>query len=410
MPWYFYLALKQLFPSGKRVSFFSLMAILGVTLGVMVLIIVQSVMNGFGNEIRSKLIQTHGDFRLESGSIIDDYDELLETALAHPAVQTAAPFAQGIIMLQYNGHPAFPGIYGLDLDPSRQVIPMRDFMVTGSLEALNDESILVSSQLAASLGVTNGSILEVYTPLMIERMKADEVLLPRELEVVGIFETGWNQVDSNLVVIPLRLMQELYGMDEGVHGVAVRLKESGRNVEKVAAEFNHQLRPRFDAITWMERDQDLLFVLQLEKTTMFFIIIFIIIVASFSIASSLMTSVVRKTREIGLLGAMGASPKHCAAVFCLQGFIIGTSGTFLGIAGGLTALYFRNNIVHTLASITNSQEALLTYYQFANIPVHYLMSDFLLITSFSILIATLAGFIPAWRASHLKPAEALRSE
>src|SRR5690606_37023828 len=144
-------------------------------------------------------------------------------------------------------------------------------------------------------------------------------------------ETGYGAVDANTIVITLRLMQELYGLGNGVHGLSLRL-DKGADPDSVAADLNKVLPPPAKAYSWLDINRDLLFVLQLEKTVMFFIILFIILVASFSIASSLLTSVVRKTREIGLLGALGGRPWQSAAIFCLQGFLIGFVGTVLGMA------------------------------------------------------------------------------
>ncbi len=410
MPWYLYLALKQLFPSGKICSFFALVSILGVSLGVMVLVVVQSVMNGFGSEIQRKVIDVGGHVRIESGGIIEDYEELLALALDQPGVQAVEPYAQGMVMAVHRNRPAFPFIRGV-LPPNGEpvVVPLESFILMGSLDDLDDEGVVLSSGLAAALGASVGSTIEVYSPLLIERLRADEVLLPRELRVVAIFEAGWNQVDSNTMVGTLRLMQDLYGLGPGIHGIAIRLDRDDRSAP-VAAALNAFLDSPKHAYTWLASNRDLLFVLRLEKTVMFFIILFIILVASFSIASSLLTAVVRKTREIGLIGALGGRSWEIASVFCLQGFFIGVVGTGLGIGGAVFALAYRNEIVQTFAQWTKSEAALREFYQFADLPLHYVASDFVIIICFAILISTLAGLIPAWRASRLKASEALRNE
>ena len=241
------------------------------------------------------------------------------------------------------------------------------------------------------------------------RLNNDEVFLPRELEVVGIFETGWNQVDSQTIICSLPLMQELYDLGDTVHGIAIRLKPK-KDADKVAAMLNEELPYPYKAITSLDLNRDLLFVLRLEKSILFFIIIFVVLVATFSIASSLMTTVLRKTREIGILAALGATPKGIALTFCIQGLIIGLVGSTLGVVFSLIALHYRNTIVHAFARLTHSEAALLKFYQFTDIPVHYLLSDFLVIVPIAILLSTLAGLLPAWRAARMKPSEALRSE
>ena len=387
------------------------MSIFGVMLGVMVLLIVQSVMNGFIHEICQKLVAISGHIRIESDRIIYNEQEIVDRALALSEVDAVAPYAHGVVLMEYENRPAFPFIQSIDLERSQQVVPIEDFMVAGNLQDLDDESILVGAQLAAVLGIQVGSLVEVYTPLMMDSVKNQEMLLPRELLVVGLFEAGWNQVDSQTVVVSLRLMQELYGLGRGVHGVSLRLKtEKKGTVEKVARKLNQGLPPSVRATTWVDSNKDMLFVLRLEKTMMFFIILFIILVASFSISSSLFTAVVRKTREIGLLGALGGKPWEAGLLYCFQGFIVGVSGSALGVFGALLALHFRSNIVDFFASVTHSQDTLLHFYQFAQLPVHYMWLDFVLIVSFATGLSTLAGVFAAWRAIRLKPSEAMRNE
>ncbi len=409
MPWYLYLALKQLFPSGRRVAFFTLASVAGVMLGVAVLIIVLSVMNGFGDEIREKIIETNGHVRVENGGVMFDQEEVMRQIREMPEVAAVAPYARGIVMLQAGNRPAFPYIWGMETEREPAVVPLAKFMLAGRVDDLDDDAIFLSSELAASFGVHVGEKVDVYSPLLLERMKNNEVLLPRALRVTGIFSTGWNQVDSNTVLCSLRTMQDLYGLGAGVHGVSVRLKRA-YDSDVFAAKVNARLGGSYRAISWIETNRDFLFVLQLEKNMLFFLLLFIVLVAAFAIASSLLIAVVRKTREIGLLGALGGKPRQVAACFCFQGFFIGVTGTVLGIGLAVTALTFRNEVVHTFARITQSEAALLRFYQFSNLPLSYSVHDFLLVVSSSIVIATLAGLLPAWRAARLKPVEALRSE
>ncbi len=410
MPWYLYHALKQLFPSGRFFSFFSCVSIIGVTLGVMVLLIVQSVMNGFGHEIRKKVADFNGDVRIMNGGIMYNWKEVRDDLESNPAVKAMAPYAGGVLMLQHRRIPAFPIVKGVDILTEGDVVPMRDYLQSGKLEDLDDDGIFLSIGLAQSIGAYEGSRVEVYTPLMLERMQRDEILLPRELTVRGIYKTGYGTYDTNTIVVTLRLMQELWSLGNGVHGISVKLDE-GVDVDTFTANLNKELVDSpARAVSWIETNRDLLFILQLEKTVMFFIIIFIIIVASFSIAIALTMSVVRKTREIGLLVAMGARPSKVAVGFMTQGVVIGLVGAILGVGGALVALHFRNDVVRALAKITESEAAFLRFYQFADIPVYYLISDFVLVVVFTIILTTLAGLIPALKAGRLKPADALRSE
>lgn len=410
MPWYFYLAFKQLFPTGKRLSFFALMAIVGVMLGVMVLLVVQTVMNGFGEQLRSTVRDVGGDIRIESRGIMRDWDETLEALEAYDFIEAAAPHADGVVMMQHQNRPAFPGVRGIEYELEDKVVPLNEYMILGDLEELDDETVILGSGLARSIGASVGSTVEVYTPLMLERMKKNEILLPRELDVVGILETKYNPIDSNMILVSLRLMQELYGLGDGINGISAKLKPD-IDPDVAAATIRADLQPKGLIVkSWMDAHEGYLFVLKMEKTMMFFIILFVILVASFSIASSLMTSVVRKIREIGLIGAMGGRSRHIAACFCVQGLFIGIVGAILGCLGGVLAIEFRNQIVGTFASITQSEATLVKFYQFSEVPAHYLFSDFVIIIICSVTIATLAGLLPAMKAARLKPAEALRNE
>jgi len=360
MPWYFHAARKQIFPSGRIVSFSALFSILGVFLGVAVLLIVQSVMNGFVNDIKSSLANTNGDIRIFGDGLIEDWEPIVSDIEQRPEVAAATPFSQGVVMVQSANIPIFPFVWGLDLERGPNVLPVEDFMVAGDLAALDDRSVLVSIGVARQLGVHLGSSIEIYTPLMLDRMKNDEILLPLSMRVGGVFESGWNEVDANTIIVTLRTMQELYGLGDRVHGISVKL-EPGTDSETAAASLSEDLPPPLFPRTWLEMNADFLFILQLEKTVLFFIMIFIVLVASFSIAISLMMAVIRKTREIGLLSAMGATRNGIAACFCLQGFLIGTVGTALGVGGALLALHFRSEIIEWFTAISGRGDALVDW-------------------------------------------------
>lgn len=410
MPWYLYHALKQLFPSGRFFSFFSLMSILGVTLGVWVLILVQSVMNGFGEGIRQRLTETQGDIRIQSSEVVYDWEAVLGTLREQDAIIGAAPFAEGVVMLQHKNRPQFPFVRGIEPWSESDVVPLEQFLTIGSMEAFDDSGVFLGEGLAYALKAGPGDRVEVFTPLMLEALKEDEVLLPRSFEVVGLFRTGSPQVDGNTMITTLRVMQELYGLGDGVHGLVLRLRP-GADAYETGIDLEREiLRPGLEAVSWLESNRDFLFVIEQEKRVISFIIIFIILVASFSIAIALMMAVIRKTREIGLLVAMGARPHQVAYSFCFQGFVIGLVGTAMGMLMAVISLYYRREILAAYAKVTNTQVNFLGQYDVYEIPVHYLASDFVAVTTLALIISTLAGLLPALRAARLKPADALRSE
>ncbi len=410
MPWYLYHALKQLFPSGRFFSFFSLVSIMGVMLGVCVLIIVQSVMNGFGEGIRKRLVETEGDIRIRSNEVIYDWEKYYGLLEAREHVVAVSTFVEGVVMLQHENRPQFPMIRGIDPLDEEQVVPLEKFITMGNLEAFDDSGVFLGEGLAHTLRAGPGSVVEVFTPLMLERLKEDEVLLPREFKVIGLFRTGSPNVDGNTMISTQRVMQELYGLEDGVHGMVLRLRP-GVEAFSYARELEDEvLRPGMEAVSWLESNRDFLFVVEQEKRIISFILIFIILVASFSIAIALMMAVIRKTREIGLLVAMGARPRQVAYSFCFQGFVIGALCTLCGVGMALVCLHYRRPILTAYSKMTQTEVNFLGVYDVYEIPVHYLASDFIMVTCFAIGISTLAGLLPAFRAARLKPADALRSE
>ena len=410
MPWFLYLALRQLFPAGRRFPFFTAISVMGVALGVTLLVVVMSVMGGFGFEIRRMIVETEGEVQVKSALPIENWSELIGKIERVPGVAAATPYASGAVMVLHGGKPAYPMMRGLDLASVDRVVNLAHYVRVGSLDDLDDDSVILSSELARSMGLVVGETLEIYSPLMVERLRSDEVFLPREVKIVGILEIGHQQLDSSTVYCTLRLAQDLYGLSSSVHGINVRGK-AGVGEDELAARINAAGLPRgVRAYSWMDSFEAFLWVLNLEKSMIFFLLLFIVIVAAFSVTSSLLISVVRKTKEIGLLGALGARPITIAACFCSQGLLIGIIGTVLGIGFGFAALAVRNDVVMTLARLTQRDEALRRFYQFSNLPSHTATSDVVTIIVLTILISLLAGLIPAWRAARLKPVEAFRNE
>jgi lipoprotein-releasing system permease protein len=410
MSWPLYLALKQLFPTGRRFPFFTFISILGVSLGVTLLIVSISVMGGFGREIRNMIVHTQGEVQVRANGLMENPAAVIDAVKTVKGVAAATPFAEGVVMIKRDRQPAFPAIQGVDMDRVDEVVPIRKYVYpSDGFDELDDDRVILSSQLAVGVGARLGDKVQVYSPLLLEKLQADEVLMPRELEVCGIFEIGHQQLDSSVVIVTLRTMQELYGLGRAVHGVNVRLVPDA-DPDRVAREINRALPGDGIAKSWMDANSEFLFVLQLEKNMIFFLLLFIIVVAAFSVASSLLIAVVRKTREIGLLGALGASPRQVAACFCFQGVIIGVTGTALGLVLGFTVVHFRNHLVAGFTRLTGSQEALERFYQFSKLPAHLSGQDLALIVCSALLVSTLAGLLPAWRAARLKPVEALRAE
>ncbi|MEX0323148.1 MAG: ABC transporter permease [Puniceicoccaceae bacterium] len=410
VPWYMYLALRQLVPSGRRTgSVFFLLSVLGVALGVAVLVIVQSVMGGFGQVHRERIVDTSGHLDIsEGGYPFNGSFELAEKVAEYPGVEQVMPYARGFVMARSANVPTFPAVYGMEY-AEEPVFAVHNYMIAGSMDDLYDDTILISQNLSRSLGVWIGSQIEVFSPVMIDRLQENEVVLPRQFEVVGVYNVDWNQEFIPGIVCTLRTMQDLYGLNDGVHGIGVRL-EDGIDEFATAKALQEELGPGRYVQTWKERWADFLWVLDLEKTMMMFLNLFIIAVAVFAIAIAQLLTVVRKTREIGLLAVIGGSRGGVLGIYCFQGFFIGLLGALLGIGLAILFLSFRDPIIQGIATMTGTKETLVRYYYFAFLPVVYDAVEIIRIAIIAVGLATLASLIPAWRAARLNPAETLRIE
>jgi len=417
-----YLTLGAVFIAAifRCTPFFNAMSILGIMLGVTVLITVQSVMNGFSSEYEEVFIKTQGHLNIYGDGPIKNPEEVAQLARTVPGVKLAEPVIYGRVMLRCNNTPAFPLVRSFDVNtPGLPRNPLADTLIAGSIDDLDDQHILLGRGLADQLGAHLGDKVEVYTLHMFDQLKKDAVPLPRELIVAGVFDTGFAMYDENTAAITLRLLRELDGLTNEAGNIEVRLDndEVGHMLD-VKAALEKQLAPlnqkraaagdnvTLSVYTWQEMNQDQLQILFVEKSVMFYIMIVIVIVAAFCILCSLATSVVRKTREIGVLGALGARPSQVAAVFCLQGLVIGLVGALLGVGLSLILLHFRQPIVEAFVD----QRLLIEFYKFYEFPVQYRTLDFVKIIGFTFVISTLAGVLPAWWAARLKPAECLRYE
>lgn len=406
-----YLAWKGLFPHRGKGSPFFWVGTIGVGLGVMLLVLVLSVMQGFGATYRQKIVELGGDLRIEKIPLaIIDALALDKRITEVPNVEAASEYAQGFMMIEHARRPAFPIVKGIDPIKEKQIVPFEknELIKEGSLEALDEDGVLLSSLLARQIGANVGDEIEVYTPMMISRLQNDELLLPRPLTVVGLYETGWHDFDQNTMLIHIDAFRDLYGLGTGAHGITVRLVDSHKLNESQAA--LREALPGYTVTSWKEIYKDFLWVLDLERNMMFFLMIFVIVVAAFAMGAAQLMTVLRKTRQIGLMLAMGATQRVMAGVYALQGFMIGVSGVIFGNILALVILYFRNDILHAIAHWTGTYDTLVNFYQFYDLPMSYGWVDAISIGAWAILLTTLSGLIPAILITKLKPAQALRNE
>jgi len=416
MPWYFYLAFKQLFPTGRRGTFFTVVSVLGVVLGVAMLIVIIGVMSGFGYKYSRMIIETQGEVQIR-GARIAHYEDLQRTIEKLPEVAATTPVIEGIVMAQNGEKITFPGAIGIDTASVEKVIPIEKYLIPGShpLAELDDDRVILSQGVRGELGIRSlGEKITVVPPLLTAEKFYNQdatMLFPTDLEVSGVYEFGHQQLDKSLVVITLRRAQSLFGFDDTVTGINVRLAD-GADAAQVAAKINALLPPGggLRARTWMESGEAFLFALKIERFMVIMIVSVVIFVVAFLVTAMLLVAVARKTREIGLYGALGATPWQSAMCFCFQGLIVGVIGALAGIATGLLILDNIDPIARAIARVTGNWELLIEVYQFTKVPAHITAGDIMLIGAYAIGMSTLAGLIAAWRAAKLKPVEAMRSE
>jgi lipoprotein-releasing system permease protein len=404
LPWFLHLALRQLFPPGKRFPAFATVSILGVGLGVASLLIVQTVMNGFGEEHRLRIRESFGDCQVTGAAPIERPEALAKQLAALPEVASAALYAEGPALARNGDFSGIAQVRGIDpADPGQ---PARKYVYGGSFDELDDGRIILGVGLARALRVRVGDRIEIWSPAMAERAEKGKAPLPAEFEVCAVILTGFTEVDNAAALIPLRRFREIWNLGPRAHGLTLRLKEPALAEATVAslAAGHPELRFR----PWQDIKRDFLGAIRFEKTMLFFLMFIITLVASFSIGSTLFSAVIRRSREVGVLAALGAARWQVVALFGLQGLLIGALGTLLGFGLTWTILAFRDGILGTINRLFGGGDMVANIYQFSKVPLHYDATDFVIATAFTLLTTAIAGLVPALWAAGRKPSEAMR--
>jgi lipoprotein-releasing system permease protein len=425
-PFSLFLALRYLKPKRTSVSVITVISVLGVTLGISVLIIVISVMTGFDRELQRKVLGFDAHLIVSSSEPMRDWQAIDEKIQKAPGVIATAPYVLGPVIVEFRGRVITPKIRGIEIEKELKLADLRTMIREGTHDIRSDQC-LIGVDMADELGILLHDKITVYAPRnigqvlgLIERVRKDasdkaaldelkEVVLPAELEVVGVFESGRYQYDSEFVLVPLYVGQELYGFEDEIHGLSVRTTDPYQ-LEPVENAMRSVLPPDTEIKSWMDLNQHFFDAVRLERNVMFVILFFIVIVAAFCVMNTLITVTVQKRQEIGIMKALGATPGQIVWVFLAQGMIVGVLGNLAGVGLGMLVVRWRNEFKEWLANTLHIEIFPPSIYQFSKIPAEVIPKDVAIICFAAFIICSLAALIPAWIAARLDPVKALRYE
>ena len=384
---------------------------LGIGLGVMALIVVLSVMNGFQKEIRTRILGVTPHLQISSdGGQLTDWRSALDTVAKHPEVRAAAPFVNGQGMVSVSDRVEGVMVRGILPDAEQQLTALGDKMKSGSLDELRsgEFNIVLGVDLARALGTHVGETVLLITP---QGQVSPAGMMPRlkQFHVVGIFEIGMSPYDNALALIHLEDAQKLYRMGESVSGISGSLNDLDRAPE-LARELEKQLPMDTYATDWTRQNANYFAVVAMEKKMMFIILSLIVLVAAFNIVSTLVMAVTDKQSDIAILRTLGASPKSIMQIFMVQGMLIGLIGMSLGVLGGVLLALNISTIVPFIEHLFGVQFLSKEFYYISELPSDLQKADVFVVAGMSFLISLFATLYPSWRASKVQPAEALRYE
>ncbi len=391
------------------ISVISLISIGGVALGVAALIITLSIMNGFQVDIKKKIVANSSDIVIADQRNIglSDVETVRSRTEEVDTVIATAPFIYGQVMLKYRDNTSGAVVKGIIPELTSRVLDIEKNTREGDLSRLSGNGvrkagekppIVLGYELANNLGVTLGNTVSVMSP----SGKATHLgLIPRikRFQVAGIFNSGMYEYDSNLGYISMAAAREMFNMGEDVSGIEVKIEDMFK-AQNVAARIQEKLGYPYWVRSWIDTNRNLFSALKLEKVIMAIVLILIILVAAFNIICTLIMMTLEKTRDIGILKALGAKRGSIMKVFVFQGAVIGVVGTFVGtVLGYITCrLIDKYEFIKLPADI----------YYLSTVPVRMQVNDIIFVCAGAILISLASTIYPARQASMLDPCEAIR--
>ncbi len=394
------------------ISFISLTSMLGMALGITALITVLSVMNGFDHEIRSRILGMARQVSLESYSgKLSNWNKLINQVKENQEVLHVAPYVSGQALLTHFGQPKPAYVVGVDPAREAEQTDIAKKMVFGSWDALKTQKfgVVIGQTLANNLGLRVGE----KTTLLIPEMTVTPVnIMPRykRFTVVGIFHVGNGfGYDSSLAYINLSDAQKLFRLGNAVTGLRLQLHDVYK-ANQISLALSTMLGDSYNIFSWTKTYGALFSAIALEKTMMFLMLLLIVAVAMFNLLSTLVMAVTDKQADIAILRTLGATPREIMTIFVVQGAAIGFVGIILGIIGGIWLALNVTGIVNWIQGYFHLQLLSSNVYYVNFLPSLLKTSDVVHVCIAAILMSLLATLYPAWNASRVQPAEALRYE
>jgi lipoprotein-releasing system permease protein len=385
----------------KIISITALISVVGIAIGVMVLIVVISVMSGFDRFLEDKMVGTNSHLSLEFYNGTKDADRIIDKLKDLPYIKGASAYIDGQALVK-SGKSIF-GVQVRGIDPQRQAqtSKINEYLVAGNYTLAADE-VALGSELALRLGLGLDGVLTMISPV---------TLAKTDFKVKGIFNSGMYLYDSGLVLLGISGAQDFYKMPQSVSGIAVSVADVYK-VEEVKEKIYRDLTGigHYQARTWIDANKSFLEALKLEKIVMFVVVTMTTVVAAFGIVSTLIMSVMSRVKDVGILRSVGAKTKGILEIFIFQGMAIGVTGIFLGAAGGVGLALSLDKVVDLISKIIGRSLIPKDIYYFDRIPVNINLGDLTVILTSALAITLLASIYPAYYASRIIPAEAVRHE